>query len=84
MPPLPRGGSQAKNLKLAAAVVVGFAGLGLGPVAWMFLSPHAKVDGSKGLPKQASQRGAYFNTGSIDVGPDQPLNQLGGGGDKQS
>lgn len=30
-----------------------------------------QVDGSKGLPAQASMRGAYMNTGSRDVGPDQ-------------
>lgn len=32
-----------------------------------------QVDGSKGLPAQASMRGAYMNTGSRDVGPDKAL-----------
>jgi hypothetical protein len=30
-----------------------------------------QVDGNKGLPAQASMRGAYMNTGSRDVGPDK-------------
>jgi hypothetical protein len=70
MPHVPQR-TRISNGKLALIAGVCIAMVGLAPVAHMFLSPASRVDGNKGLPAQASMRGAYMNTGSRDVGPDK-------------
>jgi hypothetical protein len=72
MPPIPQR-TRISNGKLALAAGICISLIGLAPVAHLMLSPASKVDGSKGLPAQASMRGAYINTGSRDVGPDNPV-----------
>jgi hypothetical protein len=69
MPYVPQR-TRISNGKLALIAGVCIAMVGLAPVAHMMFSPASRVDGSKGLPAQASMRGAYMNTGSRDVGPD--------------
>ncbi|WIA20171.1 hypothetical protein OEZ86_013815 [Tetradesmus obliquus] len=70
MPPRTR----ISNGKLAIGVLVGFAALGLGPVAHMMLNP--SVDGNRELPSHMTMRGAYINSGSKDAGPDRPLTDI--------
>jgi hypothetical protein len=90
-PPLPPRLQRlgARSGRLGLGLLVGFVGLGMGPVAWMFLSPSSRVNADRPLPSQAAVRGAYVNAGSQDAGPDRPLRELareserGGGGGKE-
>ncbi|KAF8055927.1 Afg1l [Scenedesmus sp. PABB004] len=57
MPPGPR--THVRNGPLAACFLFGIAAIGLGPVAYMFLSPTSRVDANKTLPAHTSMRGAF-------------------------
>jgi hypothetical protein len=61
---------------LGLGLLVGLVAVGMGPVAWMFLSPWSRVNADRPLPSQAAVRGAYVNAGSQDAGPDRPLREL--------
>jgi hypothetical protein len=77
-PPLPPRlrSSGVRSGRLGLGLLVGLVGLGMGPVAWMFLSPYSRVNADRPLPSQAAVRGAYVNAGSQDAGPDRPLREL--------
>jgi len=62
--------------RLGVGLLFGFVALGMGPVAWTFLSPWSRVNSDRPLPSQAAVRGAYVNAGSQDAGPDRSLSAL--------
>jgi hypothetical protein len=66
----------ARSGCLGFGLLVGLVAVGMGPVAWMFLSPWTRVNADRPLPSQAAVRGAYINAGSQDAGPDRPLREL--------
>lgn len=72
----PRLRSGVRSGRLGLGLLVGLVAVGMGPVAWMFLSPWSRVNADRPLPSQAAVRGAYVNAGSQDAGPDRPLREL--------
>ncbi|KAL6754855.1 hypothetical protein V8C86DRAFT_3138287 [Haematococcus lacustris] len=65
-------GSKAATAILA---VGGICTLALGPVLYR-VKYAPKLDPDQSRPRSAAMRGAYVNSGSLDIGPDKPISSF--------